>query len=136
MKDKILEFVKCRLSVAGVSFAATAHKDLFKDHELETFLSFAVTTFNAYPPFTNITLDGPHAAMMAPYVAQLTVAYALAAKALPERGREFTQSDNGIYFDPPNISDLLDRQCERELYNFHQVIKQVKLDIYNLTMVG
>lgn len=41
MKDKILEFVKCRLSVAGVSFAASAHKDLFKDHELETFLSFA-----------------------------------------------------------------------------------------------
>ena len=53
--------------------------------------------------------------------------YALASQALLERGREFQMSDNGISFDPPNLSELLNTQYSILLVHHWDKLKLIKL---------
>ncbi len=123
MRDKVLEFVRHRLSDTS--------KNVFTDEELDSFIWMAVTTFNSIPPFTNISLsNGKLSETIVPYVAKLTVAYALASKALIERGREVSIADGGINYTPPNVADLLQNQYIFEMDNFYQNISSVKTAIY------
>lgn len=56
-------------------------------------------------------------------IVQGAVITALAGKALIERGRELTTSDNGINFTPPDVSSILMRQWEIELVDYQNKVE-------------
>lgn len=54
--------------------------------------------------------------------------YALASQALLERGREFQTTDNGVTFNPPSISELLNTQYSVLLQHHWEKLKTIKAE--------
>ena len=62
--------------------------------------------FNQIPHFTLFSMDDTTIIdQFHEVIVQGAVIYALAGKALIERGRENNLSDSGIYFTPPTVSE-------------------------------
>lgn len=60
------------------------------------------------------------------YLYQGALVAALAAKALQERGREYTIDTGGIHMTPPNVSEILMTQYHAELAVFNQMKVQLQ----------
>lgn len=135
--NKILKALKARLNSAGKAkgkdkFGNVVYFDcdIYSVDVLVTFIADVLTEFNMIPHFTEFTFDDTEfVKMFQAILVQGAAIRALASKALIERGREFTISDNGINFTPPTVSELLSTEWSTELTNFTEKLKQIKANM-------
>lgn len=135
--NKILKALRARLNSSGKAKAKDKYGnviyvdcDIYSVDMLVTFIADVLTEFNQIPHFTEFTFDDVEfVKMFQAILVQGATIRALAAKALIERGREFTISDNGINFTPPTVSEMLSTQWSTELTNFTEKLKQIKANM-------
>ena len=135
--NKLLQALKSRLHSSGKSRSLDQFGnvifidcDIYTVEMLVTFLAMSLTEFNQIPYFTNITFEDTEMInQFFAIIVQGAVIYALAAKALIERGREFSVVDNGISLVPPTISELLNTQYSAEMANHLDKLRQIKASL-------
>jgi len=103
---------------------------IFSDDELICFLVNSLSEFNQYPHFTSFTFaDQIMCTKFVDIIVQGASILALAAQALIERGREFEINDNGISYQPPKVSEMLNTQYTAQLANYMEKLKMIKFSI-------
>ena len=132
--NKLMKTVRARLNSAGKSKSYDQYGnviysdcDIFSVETLTSFIATSLTDFNQIPHFTAFTFEDTEVINnFFEVIVQGAVIYALASKALIERGREFQISDNGINFTPPTVSELLNTQWSTEISNHFEKLKLIK----------
>lgn len=103
---------------------------VFNDNELICFLVNGLSEFNQYPHFTNFTFaDDVIQDMFMDIIVQGALILALAAQSLIERGREFNITDNGVTYQPPQLSEILNTQYNAQLQDYKEKLKIIKCNI-------
>jgi len=82
----------------------------FSAAELSAFLDAALSEFNGTPTFTNFTWKSIDLRRFRFIIVEGAVLLALGAQVLIEAGREFTITENGINFNPAQVSAALQNQ--------------------------
>lgn len=104
--------------------------NIYGKEMLEAFLELSVSNFNQVPSFTSFTLaDDSFVDCFAEVLIEGATIYALSSQALIERGREFQIVDNGVRFDPPTVSDMLNTQYCTLLSHHWEKLKTIKARI-------
>lgn len=101
--------------------------DIFSVENMTCFLGDSLTMFNEIPHFTQFTFEDTE--MLQQFhnvIVQGAELMALASKALLERGREFQFTDNGINFNPPIVSELMQTEWSTSLSNYFEKVKLIK----------
>ena len=132
--NKLIKLLKARLNSSGKvkgtdSFGNVMYVDcdIYSIEMLTNFLAMALAEFNQIPHFTFFEFDDDaFVAQFAEILVKGATVYALASQALIERGREFTIGDNGITFNPPTISELLNTQFQTQLTDYRAVLDLIK----------
>lgn len=135
--NKLIKSLKARLNSAGKaksvdSFGNVIYVDcdIFSIDMLVTFLATALTDFNQVPFFTFFTFDeSDFVDQFMEILVEGATLYALASKALIERGREFSITDNGINFVPPTVSELMMTQYNTLLTHYWDKLKMIKASL-------
>jgi hypothetical protein len=137
--NKLLKILKKRLKSDGTRKAPdpddpTRFIDVpcpvFRDSELICFLVNGLSEFNQYPHFTNFTFaDDAIQNMFMDIIIQGALILALAAQALIERGREFSITDNGVTYQPPQLSEILNTQYNAQLTDYKEKLKMIKCNL-------
>jgi len=135
--NKLLTIIKKRLKSDGMKRTPDGAGGyieepcpVFSDSELICFLINSLSEFNSYPHFTNFSFaDEVICGLFADIIIQGAVLLALAAQALIERGREFTITDNGVTYQPPALSELLNNQFSAQLADYKEKLKIIKANI-------
>ena|SRR5574339_491455 len=104
--------------------------DIYTTEMLMTFLEMSLCDFNMVPHFTFYTFeDSKIINQFASLIVEGAVVYALGSQALLERGREFATTDNGVTFEPPTVSELLQTQYSQLYATHYEKLKYIKLHI-------
>ncbi len=132
--NKLLKTLRARLNSSGKTKSKDVSGntifidcDIYSVDVLVTFLAAGLANFNAIPYFTRFTfedtdiIDTFHEILV-----QHATIYALASKALIERGKEFQINDNGVSFTPPTMSELLNTQFNTLLTAHNEQVKYIK----------
>ncbi len=135
--NKLLKLLRSRLSSWGKNKSTDgygniiyADVDIFSNEALVDFLYLSLSQFNMLPKFTFFTFDDDR--FVKTFAAALVDGasiYALASKALIEKGREFAFKDDGIVFHPPSVSEMLNTQYQIQLHDHHEKLKTIKQNI-------
>jgi len=142
----LLDLLKKRLKSTGVRFVRdqfgsvvydgygdplTEECNVFTDDELITFLRASLSEFNSIPHFTCFTFadidfcncsDGRFGHTIVTGATLL----AMGAQMLIEKGREFVITDNGVSFQPPAVSDIINSQFSTLLSAYRDDLKFIK----------
>lgn len=132
--NKLLKSLKARLNSAGKAKATDVYGnivyvdcDIFSIDMLVTFLATALWDFNQVPFFTFFQFDDDNfVEQFGEILVEGATLYALASKSLIERGREFQITDNGLSFNPPTVSELLNTQYSTLLSHYWEKLKYIK----------
>lgn len=132
--NKLIKSLRARLNSAGKAKAADAYGntiyvdcDIFSVSMLTTFLATALWDFNQVPYFTFFQFDDQDFVdQFGEILVEGATLYALASKALIERGREFQITDNGLSFNPPTVSELMQTQYSTLLSHYWEKLKYIK----------
>lgn len=132
--NKLLKALKARLNSSGKAKSTDSYGnviyvdcDIFSVDMLVTFLATALGDFNQTPYFTFFDFnDSDFVEQFFEILVAGATLYALASKALIERGREFSITDNGINFNPPTVSELMQTQYSTALTDYRQKLKDIK----------
>jgi hypothetical protein len=132
--NKLIKILKNRLNADGKTpafdkFGNLQYVDcsLYSIDMLVSFLAAALVDFNQVPYFTFFTWDDTlFIEQFGEILVQCATLYALASKALIERGREFQITDNGINFNPPTVSELLQTQYNTLITQYRETLKYIK----------
>lgn len=132
--NKLLKSLKARLNSAGKAKATDVYGnvtyvdcDIFSVDMLVTFLATALWDFNQVPFFTFFQFDEDNfVEQFGEILVEGATLYALASKALIERGREFQITDNGLNFNPPTVSELMNTQYSTLLTHYWEKLKYIK----------
>lgn len=132
--DKLLDILKKRLKNDGVRKVpdgAGGYTEeacsIFTNDELVCFLINSLSEFNQWPHFTEFTFaDAQIQNIFLDVIIQGAVLLALAAQALIEKGREFTITDNGVTYQPPQVSEILNSQYGTQLGYYKEKLKAIK----------
>ena len=132
--NKLMKSLKARLNSAGKAKAADSFGntiyvdcDIFSVDTLTTFIATALWDFNQVPYFTFFTFDEDIVVdQFGEILVEGATLYALASIALIERGREFQITDNGLNFNPPTVSELLQTQYSTLLSHYWEKLKYIK----------
>lgn len=132
--NKLMKTLRARLNNDGQSKATDTYGNtvyvncsVFSVQMLATFIADSLTAFNEIPYFTFFTFeDTPIINQFHNILVEGATMMALASQALIERGREFTIADNGINFNPPAVSELLNTQYGTLLTNYYDKLKYIK----------
>jgi hypothetical protein len=135
--NKLVKALKARLNSSGKSrtkdqFGNVIFEDcdIYTVDQLVTFIATSLTAFNQIPHFTFFTFEDTEIIdNFFEVLVQHATIYALASKALIERGREFNISDNGLTFQPPTVSELMNSQWSAELSNWWEKVKLIKANM-------
>lgn len=135
--NKLLKALKMRLHSSGKAKSADKYGnviyvdcDIFSIDMLVTFLATALWDFNQVPFFTFFQFDDDNfVEQFGEILVEGATLYALASKALIERGREFTITDNGLNFNPPTVSDLMNTQYSTLLSHYWEKLKMIKASL-------
>lgn len=135
--NKLIKSLKARLNSAGKaksvdSFGNTIYVDcdIFSIDMLTTFLATALWDFNQVPFFTFFQFDDDNfVEQFGEILVEGATLYALSSKALIERGREFQITDNGLNFQPPTVSELMNTQYSTLLSHYWEKIKMIKASL-------
>lgn len=108
----------------------TTECPVFSTDELTCFLINSLSEFNQWPHFTNFGFcDAQITGIFADVIIQGAVLLALAAQSLIEKGREFSITDNGVTYQPPQISDILNNQYGTQLGYYKEKLKMIKTSL-------
>jgi len=132
--NKLIKSLKARLNSSGKAKSSDAYGntiyvdcDIFSIDMLTTFLATALWDFNQVPYFTYFTFDEDFFVdQFGEILVEGATLYALASQALIERGREFQLTDNGLNFNPPTVSELLQTQYSTLLSHYWEKLKYIK----------
>lgn len=132
--NKLIKSLKARLNSAGKAKSADAYGntvyvdcDIFSISMLTTFLATALWDFNQVPYFTFFQFDDQDFVdQFGEILVEGATLYALSSKALIERGREFQITDNGLNFNPPTVSELMQTQYSTLLSHYWEKLKYIK----------
>lgn len=132
--NKVLKMMRARLNSAGKSKSIDSNGnviyvdcDIFSVDMLTTFVAMSLNKFNSTPYFTGFTFeDSTFFATFSEVIAEGAVLFALASQALIERGREFQLTDNGINFNPPTVSELLNTEYNTTLTHYWEQLRYIK----------
>lgn len=132
--NKLIKGARERLSSTGKSKRTDANGNtvyidcsIYSVSMLTSLCAMSLSHFNQVPMFTNFTWeDTVIIDQFYDILVTGAVMYALASKALIERGREFALSDNGLQFTPPTVSEMLNTQYNTVLANYWDQIKYIK----------
>ena len=132
--NKLMKSLKARLNSAGKAKSSDGYGntiyvdcDIFSVATLTTFIATALWDFNQVPYFTFFTFDEESfVEQFGEILVEGATLYALASIALIERGREFQITDNGLNFNPPTVSELLETQYSTLLSHYWEKLKYIK----------
>ena len=132
--NKLLKALRARLNGRGKSKKKDAYGndiyvtcDIYSVDMLVTFLASALWEFNEIPHFTSFTFDdNAFIDQFGNILVEFAALWAMASQALIERGREYQITDNGISFQPPTVSELLNTQYSTGLTHWWEKIKFIK----------
>ena len=132
--NKLIKMLKARLNSAGKAKSVDSNGnvqfvdcDIFSIDMLTTFLATALSDFNQVPYFTFFTFDEtPFIDQFAEILVEGATLYALSSQALIERGREFQITDNGLNFNPPTVSEMLNTQYNTLLQHYYDKLRYIK----------
>jgi hypothetical protein len=139
--DTLVSFLQDRLRSSGKTKSSDTEDnvvyvdcDIYTKEVLESFIDLSISEFNQIPTFTYYSLeDSLFVETFTEVLVEGATLYALASQALIERGREFQILDNGISFDPPVVSELLNTQYSTLLSHHWKKLNIIKLsnDVIN-----
>lgn len=132
--NKLLKSLKVRLNSSGKSLAKDSfgnnvyvNCEIFSYDVLTSFLATALWDFNQVPYFTFFQFDEDNfVEQFGEILVEGATLYALASKALIERGREFQITDNGLNFNPPTVSEIMQTQYSTLLTHYWDKLKYIK----------
>ena len=132
--NKLMKSLRARLNSAGKAKSVDGYGnttyvdcDIFSVDMLTTFIATALWDFNQVPYFTFFTFEEDQFVdQFGEVLVEGATLYSLASKALIERGREFQITDNGLNFNPPTVSELMQTQYSTLLSNYWEKIKYIK----------
>jgi len=132
--NKLVKSLRARLNSSGKAKSADAYGnvvyvdcDIFSYDILVTFIATALWDFNQVPYFTFFEFDDNNfVEQFGEILVEGATLYALASKALIERGREFQFTDNGLNFNPPTVSELMMTQYSALLTHYWEKLKYIK----------
>jgi len=132
--NKLIKSLKARLNSAGKAKSTDAYGnvvyvdcDIFSVDMFTTFLATALWDFNQVPYFTFFQFDDDSfIEQFGEILVEGATLYALASKALIERGREFQITDNSINFNPPTVSEMLNTQYNTLLSHYWEKLRFIK----------
>ena len=132
--NRLIYMLKARLNSSGKAKVRDQYGndvlidcDIYTVPQLVTFLISALSAFNMIPHFTAFTFEDTEIInIFGEIIVRHALISALASKALIERGREMSISDNGISFTPPSVSDMLSTQYSTEYTQWQDNVKQIK----------
>jgi hypothetical protein len=132
--NKLMKSLRSRLNSSGKAKSTDTYGnviyvdcDIFSVDMLTSFIANAITDFNQVPYFTFFTFeDTIFLDIWHDIIVEGATLMALASQALIERGREFQITDNGVNFNPPTISELLNTQYTTLLSNYYDKLKYIK----------
>lgn len=103
---------------------------VFTDDELVWFLKCSLSEFNQTPHFTDFTFDMEviHD-RFAHVIVEGASILALASQMLIEAGRELSITDNGVSFNPPQLSTVLNNQLSQFVTTHRENLKYIKTSI-------
>ena len=134
--NKLLKILKKRLKSDGLvkvrdgAGYVTESCPIFSDNELICFLINSLSEFNQTPHFTKFTFsDDQFCMQFADILIQGAVILALAAQALIEKGREFVITDNGVSYQPPAVSEILNSQYTTQMTAYREKLKFIKVNM-------
>jgi hypothetical protein len=137
--DRLVTLLQVRLSSAAKAATSFPDKDgnvkyvdidIYGRETLIAFLYLSLSEFNQTPYFSFFTFeDTKLIELVTDLLVEGATLSALASKALTEKGREFKMIDNGLAFDPPPVSDLLQSQWATLLGHHWQKLQVVKGNI-------
>ncbi|KKM82019.1 hypothetical protein LCGC14_1323770 [marine sediment metagenome] len=129
----LLKMIKYRLKSDGTRKVRSGSEyvdvpcSIFTDAEFISFLVNSLSSFNQFPHFTQFLFSDPQIyGLFADVILQGAVLLALAAQALIERGREFSITDNGVTYQPPAVSEMLNTQYSTQLADYKEKLKAIK----------
>lgn len=132
----LLKMIKYRLKSDGTRKVRNGSEyvdvpcSIFTDAEFISFLVNSLSSFNQFPHFTQFLFSDPQIyGLFADVILQGAVLLALAAQALIERGREFSITDNGVTYQPPAISEMLNTQYSTQLADYKDKLKAIKTSL-------
>jgi|SRR5579864_3321074 len=139
--NSLVQLLKHRLHDNGKAKSIDQHGntvyvdcDIYAKDVLEAFIDLSVSEFNSVPDFTDFTLENSRFVdCFAETLVEGATLYALSSKALIERGREFMIKEDGLHFNPPAVSDLLNTQFSTLLAHHWDKLKHIKLHIKSFT---
>lgn len=100
----------------------------FCEDEIDMYLETSLADFNAWPTFTCFTWDTLPETFLGVLALGAQV-FALYAQGLLESGREFTITDNGISFTPPQISSYMQSTASALLQHYTELRENIKRNI-------
>jgi len=132
--NKLIKSLRSRLNSAGKARSLDSYGnviyvdcDIFSVDMLTTFLATALWDFNQVPYFTFFQFDDTDfVEQFGEILVEGATLYSLASKALIERGREFQITDNGLSFNPPTVSELMQTQYSTLLTAYNEKLKYIK----------
>lgn len=141
----LLKYLKCRLRSDGTKpkrdkFGAfefdaygeiiTEECNVFSDEILACFLSQSLSEFNSTPFFTSYLFsDQIIHKTFANVIVEGAYVVALASQSLVEKGRDFTISDGGISYQPPQLGDYLQSHYQNWLTTYRERLRFIKASI-------
>ena len=129
----LMEILRQRLQSSGMRPTKDANGvtvyescDIFSISEMFAFLCSSLSEFNSTPHYTQFVFEDQIVVDFRDVIVEGAYIMALASKALIEKGREFTVSDNGISFQPAAVADMLNSQMSTMLSLYREKLKQIK----------
>ena len=141
----LLKYLKCRVRSEGQkpvrdefgAFVTDGYGELlledcpvFTDEILVCFLCQALSEFNMVPFFTSFLFsDSVIKTLFSSAVVEGAYVIALASQSLVEKGRDFTITDGGISYQPPQLGDFLQSHYGTWLTAYRERLKFIKNSI-------
>ena len=141
----LMQFLKSRLNSDGTKpmrdqFGAfmrdaygeiiTEECNVFDDEVLVTFLCQALSEFNMIPFFTAYNFADPVIqTLFSQAIVEGAYIVALASQSLIEKGRDFTISDGGLNYQPPQLGEFLQTNYTTWLTSYRERLKFIKNSI-------
>lgn len=104
--------------------------NVFDDEILVAFLCQSLSEFNSTPFFTAYTFADPLIQnLFSSIIVEGAYVFALASQSIVEKGRDFTISDGGISYQPPQLGEYLQSHYSTWLSSYRERLKFIKNNI-------
>jgi len=141
----LLKFLKSRLRSTGMkplrdvdgAFITDGYGEIiteacnvFDDEALVCFLCQGLSEFNAVPFFTAYGFGDPVIqTLFSQMIVEGAYVFALASQSLLEKGRDFTITDGGVNYQPPQLGDFIQSHYGTWLTSYRERLKFIKNSI-------